>query len=202
MGFRRAVRNIGTEAISDAELALLRQQAEFEARKGELFPEYFSGARARLLINGKTIGAALEVNWAVSSQVTEVRTVDATVPWEIVPGQLQIKASLKRIVDPRRNLASDGLFSTLQAHLHQPYSSIEVRDKLGTLVFLARGMFTDIQGTVSNGQLGIESASFTGYYYRENVRQEFDAQSDGSPTDIFQSRFKNLINIAKGGVGS
>jgi len=163
------------EAFSDPLLAFERAKLVTKNPDANL-PEYFSGARCKLLVDGKTIGAALEVSWSVSAQMMEVRTIDSFSPWEIVPGQLTIKASLKRIVDPRRSLGGDGLYSTMTSYLHQPYSSIEIRDRLGNVIFLARGMFTDLQGNVANGQLGVESISFMGYYWRENVSQEFSPQ--------------------------
>lgn len=162
------------QSFPDTELAL--ERARFKANRDNAdkqLPEYFSGARCRLLINGETIGAALEVSWSVTSEMQEIRTIDTFLPWEIVPGQMTISANLKRVVDPRRQLGSDGLYSTITSYLHQPYASIEVRDRLGNLIFLARGMFKDLQGTVANGQLGVESLNFVGYYWRENVAQEF-----------------------------
>lgn len=162
------------ERISDPELALRRAELENkEENATKQFPKYFSGARCRLRVNGDVIGAALEVSWSVNSEMREIRTIDSYVPWEIVPGQITISANLKRIIDPNRQAASDGLYSTITSHLHQPYASIEVVDRIGGLVFLARGMFKDLKGTVANQQLGVESVSFIGYYWKENVTQRF-----------------------------
>lgn len=172
MGFRLRPNANFQPFFSDAQLAVQRADLINEDPLAVL-PEYFSGARCKLLVNGKTIGAALEVNWSVTSQMTEIRTIDNFAPTELVPGQMSIAASLKRIVDPRRTLGGDGLYSTMTSYLHQPYSSIEVRDRLGNVIFLARGMFTSLRGGVSNGQLGVESVEFVGYYWRENVNQEF-----------------------------
>ena len=63
-------------------------------------------------------------------------------------------------------------------------SLTKIRDRLGASIFLAKGMFTDLQGSVSNGQLGVESLSFVGYYWRENVSQEFNPDPKGSTFDI------------------
>jgi hypothetical protein len=163
--------------IGDLDIAYQRTLQERDALtrgyKSPNFPQFVSGARAKLTVNGKTIGAALEVSYTISANMTELRTIDQFLPWEIVPGQVSIKANLRRIVDPNRSLAGDSLFSTLQSYLHQPYAALEIRDKLGNLIFYAKGMFTDVQGNIQNGQLGIEGASFVGYYWRENVKQEY-----------------------------
>lgn len=187
-----------TEALVDTELALRRAKIQI-ADPTAMLPEYFSGARCKLLIDGKTIGAALEVSWSVSGQMVEVRTIDNFAPTEIVPGQMGIKMSLKRVVDPRRTLGGDGLYSTMTSYLHQPYASVEVRDRMGNVIFLARGMFTDLKGSVSNGQLGVESVDFIGYYWRENVSQEFSPQKQGF-LDNLKDRFtKNSIVKKFGG---
>lgn len=166
------------QALSDVDIALERVKAVAK-KPGVNLPDYFTGARAKLMINGNTIGAALEVSWTVNSSMQEVRTIDNFLPVEIVPGQMSIKATLKRVVDPRRTLGGDGLYPTIQSYLHQPYAQIEIRDRLGASIFLAKGMFTDLQGSVANGQLGVESLSFVGYYWRENVSQDFNPDPAG-----------------------
>jgi len=167
--------------LGDLYIAKERTAQEYDAlnsgRKSPVFPEYSSGARAKLLVNGKTIGAALQVSYSVSANFTEIRTIDQFLPWEIVPGQMSIKANLKRIVSPNRTLGGDGLYTTMQAYLHQPYASIEIRDRLGNLQFYAKGMFTDMQCDIQSGQLSVEGATFIGYYWRENVKQDFSPEA-------------------------
>lgn len=186
------------EAFDDPKIAFERAKLLNENPDAKL-PEYFSGARCKLLINGNTIGAALEVNWSVTAQMTEIRTIDNFAPIEIVPGQMSISASLKRVVDPRRTLGGDGLYSTMTSYLHQPYASIEVRDRLGNVIFLARGMFTNLRGSVSNGQLGVESVDFVGYYWRENVNQEFSPQKQSLLSNLKDRFTKNSLVKKFGG---
>ena len=172
-----------------------------ERRKSPVFPELSSGARARLTINGKTIGAALDVSYSVTANITEVRTIDQFLPWEIVPGQMAIKANLRRIVDPNRSLGGDGLYTTMQAYLHQPYAAIEIRDKLGNLQFYAKGMFTDIQANIQAGQMSVEGASFVGYYWRENVKQDYAPEPEGA-TDFLKKKFTQNSLVKKiGSIG-
>jgi len=170
----------GGDLLIPPERAYQESKALFEGKLPPVFPEYSTGARAKLLINGKTIGAALEVTYSINTTMTEVRTIDQFLPWEIVPGQMMIKASLKRIVDPRRTLGGDGLFATMQSYLHQPYASLEIRDRLGNLIFYARGMFTDFNGSIQAGQASVEGVSFVGYYWRENTIQTFNPEPESS----------------------
>jgi len=168
-----------TKVTSDIELALERAKIKADKKLTHQLPEYFSGARAILTVNGQRIGAAMEVSYSVSVDHTELRTIDSSLPWELIPGQIKIKASLRRIISPDRSLAGDGLFTTITSSLHTPYSSIELRDRTGNIIFYAKGSFTEIQGSVQNGQLGVESVSFVGYYWKENVRQEFNPAGQG-----------------------
>lgn len=182
-----------TDAIfNDIEIAKKRTDEEVNALakgyRSPVFPEFGTGARAKLLINGKTIGAALQVSYSVSANITEVRTIDQFLPWELVPGQMSIKASLRRIVNPNRTLGGDALFTTMQAYLHQPYASIEIRDRLGNLQFYAKGMFTDMQCDIQSGQLSVEGVSFVGYYWRENVKQDFAPKPEDLTTKV-KNRF-------------
>jgi hypothetical protein len=195
MGFRArdVVSGFVNEVVDGPKLALERSKIVVNDPNAVL-PELLTGARAVLLIDGKPVGAAMEVNYRVTTQSTDIRTIDQFMPWEIVPGQMQVSASLRRVVDPNRTLGSDGLFSTMQAYLHQPYGGIELRDKLGNLIFYARGMFTEMQGVVQAGQMGMESVNFVGYYWRENVRQEYDPEQSGEFLDKLKNTFsKNSL---------
>lgn len=192
--------NFFKQTFSDAFLANERRKLSLKNPEKQL-PEFFSGARCKLLINEQTIGAALEVSWSVRSDLQELRTIDNFLPVEIIPGQMSITASLKRVVDPRRTLGGDGLYSTITSYLHQPYASIEVRDKLGNVIFLARGMFKDMSASVSNGRLGIESIDFVGYYWRESVNQEFSPTKEDLFTNLKKRFSKNsLVRTVSGGL--
>ena len=142
----------------------------------------------------------MEVSWSVAIDYEEVRTIDSYMPWELVPGQAKVKMSMRRIITPDRSLAGDGLFTTITSVLHTPYASVELRDRLGNLVFFAKGSFTDIQGQVANGQMGVASLSFIGYYWRENVKQEFDPQpADNSVMGKIKTT-NSLYGRIKGGL--
>lgn len=181
--------------LGDLEIANERRKIESSIVNGKtpVLPEFNTGARAKLTINGNTIGAALDVSYSVSANMMELRTIDQFLPWEIIPGQMTIKANLRRIVTPGRSLGGDGLFSTMQAYLHQPYASIEIRDRLGILQFYAKGMFTDIQCNIQAGQITVEGVSFVGYYWRENVKQDFTPEPESYGEKIAKRFTQNSL---------
>lgn len=188
------LKDLAKSVFSDQELAAERALITSD----KPLPEFFTGARAKVLVNGSPIGAALEVNWNVSTNVEEIRTIDSSLPWELVPGQIQIKASLKRWIHPDRSLAGDGMFSTIASLLHQPYVSLELRDRLGNIIFYAKGMFVSMNGTVGNNTVGVQSVDFIGYYFRENVNQSFEVRDQkGVSFDLSKnSAIKKFSNFS------
>lgn len=139
-------------------------------------PSYSTGARALVYVNQKKVAACLEVAWSVSVETQEVRTIDSQMSWELVPGQIRVSASLRRLIHPDRTAAGDHLFTIITAALHTPTATLEVRDRLGNPLFIAKGSFTDLEGSVSVGRVSVESVKFVGYYWRQNDQQAFEPE--------------------------
>ncbi|CAB5221512.1 hypothetical protein UFOVP244_183 [uncultured Caudovirales phage] len=180
-----------------------RSKTAFDMAKawneGKHIPKYGSGARSLIKVAGKALGVALDFRWSVSAQATEIRTIDTNLPWDLVPGQITITASLNQIHDPTQSLEQYGLFSTMQAMVHQPYVEIQVLDASLINIFFARGMFTAVNGNISRGQLTSISASFQGVMYQHNVVQEFEPYSKaGDALEMVGSGMKLLKSISGG----
>lgn len=161
--------------ISDeTKLALERGKiALANANNGKMLPEFATGARSIIYINDQRIAAALDVSYSVNIETHELRTIDSQLPWELIPGQISIEATLRKIVHPSVTATSEHLFTIITAALHTPYASLKIQDKLGNVLFFARGSFVSLQGTTSVGQTNIESVRFQGYYWRQNDSQMF-----------------------------
>lgn len=175
----------GENFISDdTKIAIKRGQLEWENRhSNKKFPEFASGARSVIYINEQRIAAALDVSYSVNIESTELRTIDAQLPWELIPGQISIEATLRRVVHPSNTVTQEHLFTIITAALHTPYAALKIQDKLGNTLFFAKGSFTSLQGQVAVGQTNIESVRFQGYYWRQNDSQSFypdPAASGGS----------------------
>lgn len=198
--------------FENTDLFLATERARLEiidAAKGirRPYPEYSTGARSVIRINNKRIAAALEVNWSINIEHQELRSIDSYLPWELIPGQVSIEASLRRFVHPDSTAAGDGLFTIIQAALHTPYAELEVRDRLGTLLFFARGSFTSLQGAVAQGQVTVESVKFQGYYWKQNDEQGFvpgikNLNLAEQEAKIIQSKTDNLVGSASQLVGA
>jgi hypothetical protein len=169
------------------DLATERYKLEYANRNNNvMFPEYATGARSIIYINDQRIAAALDVSYSVNIEGSEIRTIDAQLPWELVPGQISIEASLRRIVHPSVTMTSEHLFTIITAALHTPYASLKIQDKLGNLLFFAKGSFTSLQGQVAVGQTNIESVRFQGYYWRQNDAQLFIPEPPDGPAGVLK----------------
>lgn len=140
---------------------------------GGLFPTYSTGARSYIRVGGKPIAVCMDFRWQISAQATEIRTIDTNLPWDLVPNQIIVNATLNQIIDPRSSLETQALFHTIQSTVHQPYVEMQVLDAGGQSLFFARGMFTGVSGQIARGQLSTWSATFQGVAYQHNVFQEF-----------------------------
>lgn len=171
--------------LSSVALVTARGEAQLAAAKSNkpdiLFPEYGTGARSVIYINDQKIGAALDVSYSVNIEHTEIRTIDSQLPWELIPGQISIEASLRRIVHPDTTVTQEHLFTIITAALHTPYASIKIQDRLGNTLFYAKGSFVSLQGQVAVGQVNIESVRFQGYYWRQNDAQLFIPEPPDGP---------------------
>jgi hypothetical protein len=176
---------VGSIASLDPALQTVEARANavrnFYKKEGRLpsvafLPSYVTGARAVVYVNQKKVAACLDVAWSISVETQEIRTIDSQMPWELVPGQIKVNASLRRLIHPDRTAAGDHLFTIITAALHTPTATIEIRDRLGNPLFIAKGSFTDLEGSVSTGKIGIESVKFSGYYWRQNDQQAFEPE--------------------------
>lgn len=146
-------------------------------------PQYFSGARAYVVVSGELIAVCQDFNYTVDFTPEETRTIDTHVPWDISVGQVSIRASLRQLVDPSESPESQGLWSNMASIIHQPLVELEVFDKLGQRMFFAKGMFTRISGSVTIGSLSNRNIDFIGTAYAHNVTQSFIPYKKNKPAE-------------------
>ena len=164
-------------------------------------PFYSTGARSFIRIGGKPVAVCTDFRWQVSYLATPINTIDSPHAWDIDIGQASISATLNQILDPTLGPEASGLFSIMQAAVHQPYVELQVLDALGTSLFFARGMFTQVNGTIARGQISTISASFIGVVYQHYVTQQFKPY-DGiaGKASALVGGLKNLVSKATGGL--
>ena len=90
--------------------------------------KYASGARTTLKINNQIIGFAFSVSWNIRTTVSEIRTIDTYLPYELAPKHVTVDGTLGMFHIPGRGLSSELIQADVLNFLQQKYISIEVRD--------------------------------------------------------------------------
>jgi len=118
--------------------------------------KYTSGARTVLKINNVIIGFAFSVAWNIRTTVSEIRTIDDYLPYELGPKHVVVDGSFGMLHIPGLGLSSELIQSDFLNFLHQKYITIEVRDSKtdNLLFFTSKAMVTGRQETLQSGQLG------------------------------------------------
>jgi hypothetical protein len=170
-----------------------------QANPNAQFPTYSSGARSFIKVAGKPLGVCLDFRWQITIATSEIRSIDTNLPWDLVPGQISISATLNEIMDPRTSAEHQGLFHTIQSSMHQPYVEMEITDFTGASLFFARGMFVNLTGSVARGQLSSFSVGFVGVAYQHNVYQEFKPYSGFASLGSAVTQFGGAASQGTGG---
>lgn len=177
----------------------LLEQASGEGDPWKQYPQFMTGARAYVTVAGKPYAVAMRVQYRCSMEVEEVRSVDANLPWDMVPGQVHVSAMLQGLIDPTEPAEVDGLWSTMASIVHQPMVEIEVMDKLGEKLFWARGAFTDVSDVIASGALSERTASFRGLAFAHNCAQSFvPYRADSAMQNALKSASSSLKSLTGG----
>lgn len=164
-------------------------------------PFYSTGARSFIRIGGKAVAVCTDFRWQIAYLATTTNTIDSPFAWDIDIGQVAITATLNQIIDPTQGPEASGLFSIMQAAVHQPFVELQVLDALGTSLFFSRGMFTQVNGSVARGQISTLSASFIGTVYQHYASQQFKPyDSIAGGVQGLLGGLKNLVSQATGGL--
>lgn len=127
---------------------------------------YASGARCILKINGKVSGFAFGVSWKITTQVTEIQTIDDYLPYELVPQRVTVEGTISALHIPGKSAGTELWQPDVLNFLFQQYITIEVRDTTDQLLFYtSKAMITsrseDIKvDSLSNVQLSWRAIGF------------------------------------------
>lgn len=178
-----AFSNVSPNALNFYEQALERLRITREDPRAVL-PELTSGARAVVFVGGQVIECT-NVSFQTAVQTEVLQTVDTHIPWEVIPGQIAVAASLAEFVDPRTSAEKRGLFATMASFPHQPMVELQVFDKTGAELFASRGYFVRTSVSTGVGGLSQRSMEFVGVGYAHNVAQTFRPY-DGTGLKLLQ----------------
>lgn len=193
--------NAFTNILSDLDLAVERAKIISDPTNTKQLPEYTTGARTKIRINGQLIGAATDITYSVEANYEPLQTIDNFMPVEIMPHQCVVRAELRSFIHPDLSPAGSHMFTVLQAYLHTPTATLEIVDRLGNLIFAARGSFTGMRGNISIRSTGNMTVSFLGYYWRDFTQQDYSPVKL-SLTDLLKQKAKARYNQAKDAITS
>jgi hypothetical protein len=118
--------------------------------------KFMSGARCTLKVNGKLVGFAFGISWNIVTDVTEVQTIDDTLPYELAPRRMSVDGTISALHIPGTSANTEGWQSDVLSFLFAPYISIEARDSATNQIIFA----TDKAMVVSRSEeLRVDSLS-------------------------------------------
>jgi hypothetical protein len=153
MARRGFTRNEGQSVQNVAENVLSQAGTVFTTRPGA---KMMSGSRTVLKVNGNLIGFAFAVSWSVSTEGTEIYTIDDPVAYEIAPKRISVTGTLGLFQIPGRSAQAELMQSDMASFLANKYITIEVKDSAtDQLLFLTnRAMITGQSADLRAEQLG------------------------------------------------
>ena len=132
-------------------------------------PRVHSGARAILTLNNKVLVYAMQVSYDITTNIEEIHAIDNPLPEELAPTQIKVRVTCGVLRVPRESASVLALQPTILNSLHQPYTTIEIRDRQTDDVILrvGRAMMTRRTGQIATRQLAQETWTFVGIGYRD-----------------------------------
>jgi len=127
---------------------------------------YASGARCILKVNGKISGFAFGISWKITTQVTEIQTIDDYLPYELAPQRVSVEGTISALHIPGQSVGTELWQPDILNFLFQQYITIEVRDTTDQLLFFtSKAMITsraeDIRvDSLANVQLSWRAIGF------------------------------------------
>jgi len=145
--------------------------------------KYLSGARCILRVNGKIVGFAFSVSWKISTEATEIVTIDDYLPYELAPSRISVSGSIGAFRIPGSGPGKLLMQSDTLSFLHQRYIEIEVRDEQSdTLIFLTKkAMITDRSESIRAESLAEMTLNFKAIGYVDERTPQYPSDVDKSP---------------------
>lgn len=168
--------------------------------------KYLSGARCVLRMNGNIVGFAFGISWKIETSVTEIRTVDDYMPYELSPKHISVDGTISGFRIPGSGPTATLLQTDMLSFLHQRYIEIEVRDsQTDNLIFLTkRALITGRNENVKSNQLADMTLNFKAIGWADERIPKYPDGHD-STTDVNTQElgpFDNLRNKVNGFFGT
>lgn len=165
--------------------------------------KYLSGARCVLRMNGKIVGFAFGISWNITTDATEINTIDDYLPYELAPSRITVTGQITGFRIPGSGPGQQLLQPDVLSFLHQRYVEIEVRDsQTDNLIFLTKkALITNRSESVRSDALAEMSLNFKAIGYADERIPQVPA-GVGETVDINgTSPVDRLVNKVSDTVG-
>jgi hypothetical protein len=135
---------------------------------------YASGARTILKINGKVSGFAFGISWKITTQVTDINTIDDYFPHELAPQRVTVEGTLSALHIPGQSAGTELWQPDALNFLFQQYITIEVRDSATDqlLFYTSKAMVTSRQEDVRVDSLANVQLSWRAIGFQDERKPE------------------------------
>jgi hypothetical protein len=161
--------------------------------------KYLSGARCILRINNKIVGFAFSVSWNISTEATEINTIDDYLPYELAPSRISVTGSISGFRIPGSGPTEKLFHADVLNFLHQQYVQIEVKDSTtdNTIFFTNRALITSRSENVPTNDLATILLNFKAIGWRDEKPPELP-EDLGKGTSNISGKVQAAMNeIAK-----
>lgn len=147
--------------------------------------KYASGARCLLKVNSKLCGFAFGISWRITTQVTEINTIDDYLPYELAPQRVSVEGTISALHIPGSSAGTEGWQPDALNFLFQQYITIEVRDSATDqlLFFTDKAMITSRAEDIRVDQLSSVQLNWRAIGFRDE--REPKIADDLSATEQF-----------------
>jgi hypothetical protein len=165
--------------------------------------KYASGARTILRVNGKPCGFAFGISWSITTDVTEIQTIDDYFPAELAPRRISVDGTISALHIPGQSVGVELWQPDALNFLFQQYITIEARDTATDqlLFYTSKAVITSRREDIRVDQLANVQLSFKaiGFQDERKPEQVKDANTATSVTDAKPpSRLQEAIsNVTK-----
>lgn len=163
--------------------------------------KYLTGARCILKINNEIIGFAFAISWNINTSVTEIRTIDDVLPYELAPKQVEVTGSISGFRIPGSGPTQKLIQTDMLNHLHQRYIQIEVRDsQTDNLIFQTNNaLIIGRSETIRTGQMAEMTLNFRAIGWADERSPELykDVGAGNKVNNTSSNSLDKLVSAAK-----
>ena len=141
--------------------------------------KYASGARCTLKINDRIVGFAFAISWHITTQVTEIRTIDNYMPYELTPSLITVEGTISALHIPGQGVGVYLWQPDVLNFLSQQYITIEARDSATDqlLFYTGQAMITSRAQELRIDQLSNTTLTWRAIGFR-------DERNPASPSNL------------------